>query len=182
MKMKSVRNSERILPYYTYDVWVRWEGLWELIDGLPFAITSSSDIKHQVISGNLAGEFVFLLKACQKCDAYLPIAYRVSDDTILQPDLLVVGGEITKEYLDFVPTLVAEIISSSTKLKDRYVKYNIYESQGIKYYIIIAPDKEEVEIYELIEGEYKLKQSGKNIVHEFFFPDCTALVDFKEIW
>jgi Uma2 family endonuclease len=180
--MKLVRSTERILPYYTYDDWVKWEGLWELIDGLPFAITSSSDINHQRISSNLAGEFIIPLKAYKKYDAYLPIAYRVTDDTILQPDLLIVGEEITKEYLDFTPFLVAEIISSSTELKDRYTKYNIYELQGIKYYIIIAPDKEEVEIYELIEGEYKLKQSGKNIVHEFFFPECNACIDFKEIW
>lgn len=96
--------------------------------------------------------------------------------------MLVVAGEITKEYLDFAPSLVAEILSPATELKDRYAKYGIYESQGIKYYIIIAPDKEEVEIYELIDGEYHLKQSGKNIVHDFFFPECDARVDFKEIW
>lgn len=177
-----MRSSVRILPYYTYDDWVLWEGLWELIDGLPWAISSSSDIKHQIISGKLVTEFVIPLKACSKCNGYLPIAYRVTDDTILQPDMLVVADEITKEYLDFVPSLVAEIVSPVTEIKDRYYKYNIYESQGIRYYIVVTPDKEEVEIYELTDGEYKLIQAGKNIVHEFFFPECTARVDFKEIW
>lgn len=172
----------RILPHYTYDDWVRWEGLWELIDGLPWAISSSSDIKHQVISSKLVTEFAISLKACNKCNGYLPIAYRVTDDTILQPDMLVVDDEIIKDYLDFTPSLVAEILSAVTELKDRYTKYNIYESQGIRYYIIVVPGKEEVEIYELINGEYKLKQSGKDIVHEFFFPECTARVDYKEIW
>lgn len=177
-----MRSSVRILPYYTYDDWVRWEGLWELIDGLPFAISSCSDINHQRISSKLVAGFVMPLKACNKYTGYLPIGYRVTNDTILQPDMLVVAGEITKKYLDFAPSLVAEILSPATELKDRYAKYGIYESQGIKYYIIIAPDKEEVEIYELIDGEYHLKQSGKNIVHDFFFPECDARVDFKEIW
>jgi Uma2 family endonuclease len=161
---------------------VRWEGLWELIDGLPFVVSSFSDIRHQRISSKLAAAFVVPLKACNKCNGYLPIGYRVTDDTILQPDLLVVTGEIVKDYLDFAPSLVAEILSTATELKDRYAKYGIYESQGIQYYIIIVPDKEEVEIYELIDGEYQLKQTGKNIVHEFLFPECKATVDFKEIW
>jgi len=177
-----LRSFVRILPHYTYDDWVRWEGLWELIDGLPFAISSCSDINHQRISANLVVEFVSPLEACNKCQGYLPIGYRVTDDTILQPDMLVVAGEITKEYLDFAPSLVAEILSPATELIDRYAKYNIYESQGIKYYIMVSPDKEEVEIYELIDGEYHLKQTGKNIAHEFFFPECNATVDFKKIW
>jgi hypothetical protein len=35
-------------------------------------------------------------------------------------------------------------------------------SQGSKYYIIIAPDKKEAEVYELLDDKYHLKQSGKN--------------------
>lgn len=35
-----------------------------------------------------------------QCTAYQPIDYRISDDTVLQPDMLVVRGEITKKYLD----------------------------------------------------------------------------------
>lgn len=120
--------------------------------------------------------------ACNKCADYQPIDYRVADDIILQPDFLVVCGEITKAYLDFPPVLVVEILSPSTALKDRHTKYGIYQSQGIKYYIIIAPDKEEIEIYELMNGEYHLKKSGKDIVHEFFFTECNARVDFKKIW
>jgi Uma2 family endonuclease len=177
-----VSDAATILPHYTYDDWVRWEGKWELIKGIPNAMSPAPVPKHQRISLNLSGEFRVPLKACNTCAAYQPIDYRVTDDTILQPDMLVVCGEITKPYLDFPPVLVVEILSPATALKDRHTKYGIYQSQGIKYYIIISPDKEEVEIYELIDGEYHLKQSGKNIVHEFFFPECTARVDFKEIW
>jgi Uma2 family endonuclease len=177
-----VSNAAQILPHYTYDDWMHWEGKWELIKGIPFAMSPAPVPKHQRIAGNLFSEFRSPLKACNKCTAYQPIDYRVTDDTILQPDMLIVCGEITKAYLDFPPTLVVEILSPATALKDRHTKYGLYEAQGIKYYIIIAPDKEEAEIYELIAGEYHLKQAGKNIVHEFFFPECNARVDFKEIW
>lgn len=175
-------NAVKILPHYTYDDYVQWEGQWELIDGIPYAMSPQPVPDHQRIAINLSAEFRLPLKACKKCAAYQPIDYRVTDDTILQPDMLVVCGEITKKYLDFPPVLVVEILSPATALKDRHTKYSIYESQGIKYYIIIAPDKKEAEVYELIDGSYRLKQSGKNFVHEFFFPECTARVDFKDIW
>lgn len=175
-------NAVKILPHYTYDEWVQWEGHWELIDGIPYAMSPLPVPEHQRIAGNLHSEFRVPLKSCNKCAVYQPIDYRVSDDTILQPDMLVVCGEITQKYLDFPPALVVEILSPATALKDRHTKYGIYESQGIKYYIIIAADKKEAEVYELLDGKYHLKQSGKDIVHEFFFPECTARVDFKEIW
>jgi Uma2 family endonuclease len=150
--------------------------------GVPWSLSSFSDLNHQRISANLLAEFDFRLKNCNKCTVYRQIDYRVTDDTILQPDMLVVCGEITKKYLEFPPFLVAEILSPDCAFKDRHAKYIVYESQGIRHYVIIKPDREIVEIYELVDGEYKLRQTSKNIVHEFSFPECTARVDFKEIW
>ncbi|WP_373286923.1 Uma2 family endonuclease [Filimonas zeae] len=40
----------------------------------------------------------------------------------MQPDMLVVCGEITRKYLDFAPALVIEILSPSTALKDRHTR------------------------------------------------------------
>lgn len=176
-------NAAKILPHYTYDDWVQWEGKWELIDGIPYAMSPAPVLKHQIIAARLTSEFVVQLKQCNRCLAAQPIDYKVTEDTILQPDMVVMCGDVmTKKYLDFPPTLAVEILSPATALKDRHTKYGIYESQGVKYYVIIAPDKEEAELYELIDGKYHLKQSGKNFVHEFFFPECTARIDFKEIW
>jgi Uma2 family endonuclease len=177
-----VSDAATLLPHYTYDDWVHWEGKWELIRGIAIAMSPAPVPKHQRISSNLSKVFGQPLEACNKCFDYQPIDYRVADDIILQPDFLVVCGEITKPYLDFPPALVVEILSPSTALKDRHTKYGIYQKQGIKYYVIIAPDKEEIEIYELIDGSYHLKQSGKDVRHDFLFPECTASVDFKKIW
>ncbi len=172
----------KILPHYTYAEYEQWEGHWELIEGIAYAMSPSPVPKHQQIANNLGAEFRFQLKKCNKCAAYQPVDYRITDDTILQPDMLVVCGEITKKYLDFPPVLVAEVLSPATALKDRHTKYSLYESQGIKYYIIISPDTEEAEIYELENGSYRLSKKGRNILHDFFFEDCKAAVDFKEIW
>lgn len=172
----------KILPHYTYADYEHWKGQWELIDGIPYAMRPSPVPKHQRIANNLGSEFRLQLKQCVKCNAYQPIDYRISDDTILQPDMLVICDPITKKFLDFPPVLVTEILSPATALKDRHTKYGLYESQGIPYYIIINPDTEEVEIYALKDGKYQLSSSGRTAVHDFIFDDCKATIDFKEIW
>ncbi|MEP6513341.1 MAG: Uma2 family endonuclease, partial [Parafilimonas sp.] len=72
---------------------------------------------------------------------------KIGDDIVVQPDLLIVCEPITKAYLDFSPVLVAEILCPATALKNRHIKYQLYERQQIKYYIIISPDIEEAEIF-----------------------------------
>lgn len=123
-----------------------------------------------------------MILVVQQCTADQPIDYRITNDTILQPDMLVVCGEIIKQYLDFAPALVVEILSPSTALKDRHNKYSIYESQGIPYYLIISPDSEEVEVYKLNNGVYSLDQKGRNFTYQFSLPHCLVSIDFKEIW
>jgi Uma2 family endonuclease len=176
-------NAIRLLPHYTYEDWINWEGQWELIEGIPYAMSPMPVPNHQRIVGNLFTEFRLQLKNCKECAAYQPIDYKVADDVIVQPDLLIVCGEISKNYLDFSPVLVVEILSPSTALKDRHSKFDIYEDQKIKYYLIVSPDTQEVEVYEYVSDGYELKQKDKDFRYTFnFASDCTAEIDFKEIW
>ena len=96
--------------------------------------------------------------------------------------MLVVCKPINKKYLDFPPDLVVEILSPSTALKDRHTKFEIYQSQNIPYFIIISPDKEEAEIYEIKNSEYTLIKTGRSFSYTFNFEDCNANIDFNEIW
>lgn len=176
-------SAVKILPHYTYDDYCNWEGRWELIDGIPYAMSPLPIPKHQIIANNLSAEFRFALKKCSRCFATPPLDYKISENTIIQPDMLVVCGKIDKPYLDFPPQLVTEILSPSTALKDRHTKYSIYESQGIKYYIIISPEKEEAEVYQLVNGTYELMQKGNSFLFHFSFEeDCGIDINFEEIW
>ena len=104
-------SAGKILPHYTYSDYLHWEGKWEVIEGIPYAMSPASAPRHQQISVNLSAEFSNNLKQCKKCQVYQPIDYILADDTILQPDILVVCKEIKKKFLDFAPSLVVEIIS-----------------------------------------------------------------------
>ncbi|HEX8357317.1 MAG TPA: Uma2 family endonuclease, partial [Segetibacter sp.] len=114
----------KILPHYTYDDWINWEGQWELIDGIPYAMSPMPVPKHQTVASNLTIEFGNELKKCKSCKIYQPLDYKISDDIIIQPDLLIVCGKIEKKYLDFPPALVIEILSPATALKDKHSKFH----------------------------------------------------------
>ena len=175
-------GTARILPHYTYVDYEHWSDQWELIEGIPHAMSPLPIPKHQRIATRLTSQFFNQLENCLGCAVYQPLDYRIADDTILQPDMLVVCGEIVKNYLDFSPALVVEILSPSTALKDRHTKYAIYQSEKIPYYLIISPDTEEVEVFQLENGEYKLKNKSHSFEHQFDFGTCSATIDFNKIW
>jgi hypothetical protein len=83
--------AHRYLPHYTYDDYVHWEGQWELIDCIPYAMSPAPVPQHQWIASNLGAKFRDALKnACCHCKVYMPIDYKLSEDTVFNPDLLIV--------------------------------------------------------------------------------------------
>ena len=176
-------SAVKILPSYTFEDWLQWEGQWELIYGIPYAMSPMPIPEHQRIGGNIFTEFRLALRSCNcNCKAYQPLDYKVSEETILQPDMLVVCGDIRKKFLDFAPELIVEILSPSTALKDRHTKVEIYQAQQVKYFIIISCDTQEVEVYALTNKRFELKSKGKDIQFEFDFEGCKTLIEFEKIW
>lgn len=179
-------SAIKILPHYTYEEYCQWEGRWELIEGIPYAMSPAPAPRHQWISSNIKGELRNAIKksGCSKCKVYDFIDIKVSEDTILQPDAAVVCKEITKPFLDFAAAIVVEILSPSTAMKDRNNKFYIYQSQKIPYYIIIDTDKNEIEIYQLdAAGKYQLQNFSQQIPFTFLPDDnCSIDVTFENIW
>ena len=117
---------------------------------------------------------------CKKCSVYDPLDYKIADDTILVPDILIICGEVKKKYIDFPPALIAEILSPSTALRDRNTKYHYYQQEGVKYYLIIDAEKT-IEVYMLKDEQYIL-QPYDNSSEFFLNDDCIITSDFREIF
>lgn len=175
--------ANKILPYYTYEDWIHWEGKWELIEGHPFAMSPTPMPAHQRVASEIRTELTLALRKlnCKKCRAYDPLDYKISHDTILVPDILIICGDVQKKYLDFPPSLVVEILSPSTALKDRHTKYEIYQKQGILFYLIVDTDKQSIEIYHLINGSYQLDPSVKSPVLALA-SDCVITPDLSNVF
>jgi Uma2 family endonuclease len=175
--------AAKYLPNYTYEDYCQWEGQWELIEGIPYAMSPQPIPPHQNANANLYSNFkIALKKGCMHCKAYIPIDWKIDSKTVLQPDLLVVCKKIEKKFLDFTPILVAEILSPSTALKDRNVKKHIYKTQGVKYFLLLNPQTKKNEVYELVDEEYTLVASTPKSFTFMLEDGCKAKVDFSDIW
>ncbi len=175
----------KILPHYTYADYCQWEGRWELIDGIPYAMSPSPIPRHQLIVGNVIYEFKDAIKKtkCRHCKVYDFIDVKISDDTIVQPDVSIVCKPITKAFLDLPATLVVEILSPATALKDRNSKFYLYEKMGIKYFLIIDIDKRTIEINTLSNQQYQLTEYNGSLPFQFILEDdCMIEVALNNIW
>jgi len=178
-------SAIRILPHYTYQDYCHWEGRWELIDGFPYAMSPAPAPRHQWVVANIIRELGNAIKKsnCKNCKVYDFIDVKIEEDTILQPDCSIVCGPTKKNYLDFPPTLVVEVLSEATALKDRHTKFSIYEKFGVKYYLIVDPVAESLEIYLLENSEYNLQTFIPEIPFSFSLSgDCKLEVIPKNIW
>ena len=174
--------AERYRPHYTYEDYCQWEGKWELIEGMPYAMSPAPIPIHQSVSALLIFEFVKALKECKNCKTFQPLDWKIGEDTIVQPDILIVCGKIEKKFLDFPPVLVVEILSPSTASKDRGEKMELYQSQLVKYYLIVDPQFKKLEIYEYIHFQYE-PIAVNPTTYQFKLQDnCTINVDFNDIW
>ena len=141
--------------HFTFADYITWpdEQRWEIIDGIAYAMSSPSD-RHQSILLALASQFYTFLRG-KKCKAYIaPFDVRLNadgaDDTVVQPDILVVCDKSKVEDGKSVvgaPDLVIEITSPSTATYDKVKKFNLYQQAGVREYWIVDPDNKEIFAY-----------------------------------
>lgn len=109
-------RTARTLPNYTYLEYAKWDGRWEIIDGIPHAMTPMPSPRQQAISGHIHAAFLHSLmkSTCSQYTVYQPIDVKINDHTVVNPDLLIACEPIHGQYIDFAPDLVVEILSPST--------------------------------------------------------------------
>ena len=181
--MKPSARQDYYLPHYVYDDYCLWEGRWELINGIAYAMTPAPAIRHQLISQSIASQLQEVLKDCKQCRALLPVDWKVNEDTVLQPDNLVICHEPSDAYLSRAPMLIFEIVSKNSFLRDTELKFAIYEKEGVKYYCIVFPDDNIVKIYGLCNGKYiKVGDVSDESVSFELTDTCHFTFDFGKIW
>jgi Uma2 family endonuclease len=150
---------------WTYKDYREWElkpgERFELIDGVAYAM-AAPNTEHQFISSILHGEFYAFLKG-KKCKPFhAPFDVRLfyeedeSDDTVVQPDLVVICDpqKLGKEGCRGAPDLVIEILSPSNTAIEMNRKLNLYRDAGVLEYWVIDPEEKIVQIYRLENDNY----------------------------
>ncbi len=175
-----------LAPRFTYKEYQQWEDSWELIDGIPYAMAPAPYPKHQKIVAHVWKELDKNLDCIFKnvCEVYIsPIDWKVNETTVVQPDVALFCEQTQKQYFSKTPLLVVEVLSMATALKDTTTKFELYEREGVPTYIIIDPDTQRAEIFELHEGKYRRVQKiEREGVYRFKHKECETEIDFQNVF
>ncbi len=126
---------------------------YELIDG-SLVVTPAPSRRHQLVSSRLHHEL------SRHCPTHLvalsaPVDVEMADDSVVQPDLLVVtAADFADESIPVRPLLAVEILSPSTRLIDLNLKRARYEEAGCPSYWVIDPDRPGLRSWSLVGGAY----------------------------
>ena len=167
---------------YTYEDYKSWEGDWELIEGVPVAMSPAPVRRHQALAAHIIKEIGNQLEDCEECEVLGEIDYKVSDDTLLRPDVVVTWGETSETYLIKAPEIVVEILSPATARRDEKVKFQIYEQEKVKYYILVYPKDLSAKIYKLEGKRYDKQGDFSNESYRFDETTCPITLDFGKVF
>jgi len=65
------------LPNYTYDDYKIWEGDWELLYGVPYAMAPAPTITHQEINSKIMYQLMSLLNDCKNYKALPEVNWKI---------------------------------------------------------------------------------------------------------
>ena len=189
----SSRKEEYVSYRQFLEMTEKSENRYELIDGIVYLLASPA-FTHQRILGEMHIVLHEYLKNSENCDTFVApfdvklirqqiklLREETEDDiNVVQPDLIVLCDYLDeineKDKYQGTPTLVIEILSPSTRSKDRVKKLDLYMESGIAEYWIIDPKTETVMVYSYKEGEldrdalYTAEQNAES----FYFPGLSV--------
>ena len=159
--LKAVKTKKAVL--YTYADYLEWEGpeRYQLINGEAYMMASPS-VSHQAVVMGLSSKFDVWLQG-KPCKVFAaPLDVRLfpkkdrSDNTVFQPDLLVVcdSKKLSKKSVDGPPDLIIEIMSPSNTHSQLFYKFNYYLKAGVKEFWVIDPEERIVNVHIYNKGRY----------------------------
>ena len=164
--------------YYSYEDYKHWQGDWELIDGIAYAMAPSPVFNHQVFAYEIAFRFRTAFDKCG-CIVLGEEDYKIDEYNVVKPDVVVVC-EMFERYITKAPKIIVEVVSPSTAKRDEKIKFEIYEKEKVDYYVLFYPNDKMVKVYKHNGEKFdKLKDSDE---YEFEIEDCKGKVNFKAIF
>jgi len=164
--MKKKRDEEPVIREQpvTYDDYAAMPDdgkRYEIIDGVLELMYPGPMAVHQAISSEL--EFI-LKQSCRSDYAifYAPFDVILSKVNVVQPDILMIHRsriDIVKPHgVEGAPDLVVEILSPSSRKRDKVVKAGVYAKHQVPEYWLVDPETRTLEQYRLDGERYQLAE------------------------
>ena len=179
-------HEERYFTYADYKQWELKKGeRYELVYGVPYAMSAPS-LYHQAILMALSAEFHNFLKN-KPCKAYpAPLDVRLfyeedeSDETVVQPDLVVICDEKKRgpEGCRGAPDFVAEILSPSNTAIEMARKFELYRTAGVREYWLLDGEEKALLAYRFTDGQVVTRSyNSGDIAPADIFPGLEIALD-----
>ncbi len=170
------------IEYYSYSDYIQWEGNWELIYGYPMMMAPSPMITHQALANLIAFELTQSIYECEECLIVSEQDWKISDDTIVKPDVVMICNEPHDSYITKPPKIVVEVISKSTARRDEVTKFELYEKERVLYYVIVYPNDLKAKIYKLENNKYEKVNDFTHEVMNFDDLECKGSINFEKVF
>jgi Uma2 family endonuclease len=133
---------------------------YEVIDGELY-MSPAPSWRHQESLGNLYGYLWNWVRTHNLGKiVQAPVGVVLSDADGVQPDLVYISRErlgiISERGVEGSPDLVVEVLSPSTRGRDRGIKMRRYAAAGIPHYWLLDPESQSLEPYRLVGNGYEL--------------------------
>jgi Uma2 family endonuclease len=158
----------------------------EYVNGQVFAMSGASRA-HNLIAGNVYREISSQLKG-RPCEAYVSdMRVKVSTTGLYSyPDVVAVCGEIRfdDEQKDTLlnPTVLVEILSSSTEAYDRGEKFAHYRQlESLQEYVLVGQDKVRVEHF-VRQGDQWVLTEASNLDDTVHLASIGCRLALREIY
>jgi len=139
---------------------------YEILDGRLYVTPAPSPL-HQRVSKRLQRKLEDYFEARGLGEVFnAPIDMILGRHDIAQPDLLVVAnaGQISRRGIEGAPLLIVEVLSPSTRRRDRDVKMKRYAEMAVPHYWLVEPEARWIACYRLSGEVYQHVQRAEGDV------------------
>ncbi|MBQ9179235.1 MAG: Uma2 family endonuclease [Firmicutes bacterium] len=167
-----------------YDAWPEDERI-ELIDGRIYFMGAPT-LVHQLIAGVVYTKISnFIFGRDGSCmPGISPIDVQLDNDekTVVQPDVIIDCRDKRDSIKRVIgaPDFVLEVLSPSTRRKDKELKTEKYRNAGCREYWIVDPENETVTVIDFERGGEQAEYTFDEAVHVTIYSGELE-IDFKEI-
>ncbi|MDQ7082928.1 MAG: Uma2 family endonuclease [Aquificota bacterium] len=93
-----------------------------------------------------------------------------------RPEIAVICGKL-EEKLRKTPLLIVEIVSPGSERQDEGLKFELYQREGVRNYLLAYPEERTYKYYVLTERGY-IRKEGTSID----IGNCTLTLNMEKIW
>lgn len=140
----------------------------ELINGKIVMMSPRPRVNHTRVAGTIYRIFSAALKG-KSCEAFPDgVDLYLDEKNHFIPDAMIIcdPSQVKGDRIDGAPSLVVEVLSPSTELRDRGVKMRAYAAAGVEEYWLVDVVSKRVEVYRQQDGRLEIQR-----VYTYYSPE-----------